>query len=712
MGSRNFGVQMNLAELPPEMLLCITNKLCTAKDLLSFSLINKNMSSIIMGALYSFNIKEQGSSALFWAAQYDKLQTAQILLQTPGATADVVFEGNTPLIVAARFGSQLVMELLLQNPSTQLNATNPLGQTALYCAAANSHSITVSRLLRENGLLVNCPDIMSGWTPLAVAVLHGHSDVIQCFLSDGRADINTVDKHTRTPLFHAVQHDRSRIVEILLTDTRTNVTHRDSKGCTPLLDAARRGFYSSMNILLRHPDIEVNVYDSFSLSPLWYAVGFRSVDTAQQLLNRGATAHMMNGSHSSPLQRAISLQHMAMIRLLLEHPDVRPLPGTSDVGSRLGPNPLFTAVLVGRSDILELLLSSGLDTNVQDEEGRTPLALAASIGHYEDVKQLLHHQNTNPCITDYDGWTALHEAAIQGRLSVVQLLLSNPRVDINAKDEHGQTPLWWATFRMYPCVAQWLLHKDNINVNTIGLDQTTSLHHAVQAGNIAVARALLRREDLDPNSLDRFGYSPLRIAVSNGDISMVQLLLTRKDLLLYNDSPAQRPPSYGSGRWKRWKLIQTPLMIAIKEGYCEIAILLLQRTGSRINFQNWRGETALLLAVRGGHTEVVEHILRNPAVNVHLTDNSGHSALWWATHKESSSGIQRLLLIAHLTAQVRAYEKCVGTEISLHQWNDGIFNVGIDYRTSQQLCSGQTNNSLFLFIVLFLMVEIWNSALA
>ncbi|KAB8254118.1 ankyrin repeat-containing domain protein [Aspergillus pseudonomiae] len=562
------------------------------------------MSSIVMRALYSFNIEKQGSSALFWAARHDKLRTAQFLLQVPGATADVVSEGNTPLIVAAKFGSQLVMELLLQNPSTRLNATNPSGQTALWCAAAENHSITVSRLLQENRVLVNCPDVVSGWTPLAVAVLNGHRDVVQCFLSDDRADVNTVDKHSRTPLFHAVQYDRSCIMEMLLTDTRTDVTHRDSRGCTPLLDAAQRGFYSSMNILLKRPDIEVNVYDSFSLSPLWYAVGFRSVDTAQQLLDRGATAHIMNGSHSSPLQRAISLEHMAMIRMFLQHPGLRPSPGASDVGSRLGPNPLFTAVLVGRSDILELLLSSGLDTNVQDEEGKTPLALAASIGHYEDVKQLLHHQNTNPSIPDYDGWTALHEAAIHGRLSVVKLLLSNSKVNVNAKDEHGQTPLWWATFRMHPCVAQWLLHKDNINVNAIGLDQTTSLHHVVQAGNIAITRALLQRENLDPNALDRFGYSPLRIAVYNGDIPMVQLLLTRKDLLLNNDSPAQRPPIYGSERWKRWKLVQTPLMIAIKEGYCQIAILLLQRTGSRINFQNWRGETALLLAARGGHTEV------------------------------------------------------------------------------------------------------------
>ena len=62
--------------------------------------------------------------------------------------------------------------------------------------------------------------------------------------------------------------------------------------------------------------------------------------------------------------------------------------------------------------------------NAKDEEGLTPLHLAASWGHKE-VAELLIGNGADVNTKDIDGWTPLHKAAWQGRKEIVELLIAN-----------------------------------------------------------------------------------------------------------------------------------------------------------------------------------------------------------------------------------------------------------------------------------------------
>lgn len=59
------------------------------------------------------------------------------------------------------------------------------------------------------------------------------------------------------------------------------------------------------------------------------------------------------------------------------------------------------AVSHGRLDMVQLLLQSGADVNIQDEDGSTALMCAAEHHHIEIVKLLLAQPDCDLSIRDY-----------------------------------------------------------------------------------------------------------------------------------------------------------------------------------------------------------------------------------------------------------------------------------------------------------------------
>jgi ankyrin repeat protein len=65
-----------------------------------------------------------------------------------------------------------------------------------------------------------------------------------------------------------------------------------------------------------------------------------------------------------------------------------------------GQTALMLAVSHGRLDMVRLLVETGADMNIQDEDGSTALMCAAEHGHTEIVKYLLSQPDCDSSITD------------------------------------------------------------------------------------------------------------------------------------------------------------------------------------------------------------------------------------------------------------------------------------------------------------------------
>ena len=106
----------------------------------------------------------------------------------------------------------------------------------------------------------------------------------------------------------------------------------------------------------------------------------------------------------------------------------------------IGDTPLHYAAEHGHLDVVKLLLEHGADPNIQNNSGKTPLHYAALDGHLEIVKFLLEH-GANPNVQDYKfGVTPLHFAVYHCDVDMTRFLLDHG-ADPTIRDNEGRTPL-------------------------------------------------------------------------------------------------------------------------------------------------------------------------------------------------------------------------------------------------------------------------------
>jgi len=101
---------------------------------------------------------------------------------------------------------------------------------------------------------------------------------------------------------------------------------------------------------------------------------------------------------------------------------------------------LFSAARIGDlAEVKRLVIDCGVNPNIRDNDGWTPLHKASWNGNPEVVKLLLEH-GADPNIRDNHGFTPLHYAAKDCHVDVVRVLLDHG-ADPTIRDNDGRTPL-------------------------------------------------------------------------------------------------------------------------------------------------------------------------------------------------------------------------------------------------------------------------------
>jgi ankyrin repeat protein len=165
--------------------------------------------------------------------------------------------------------------------------------------------------------------------------------------------------------------------------------------------------------------------------------------------------------------------------------------------------PLLYALSHGYKGIATLLIESGIDCTIKDQDKNTPLHLACDREDLEIVKLLLSKGDPT-CINTYSalGLTPLHLACLKDNRELAELLLDNG-AGVNLAIVYDPTV---NTYRRY---------------YTPG---ATPLHIACHTGSIALIELLLKRGAQLPirNTANESAFS---IACSKNDTNLIQLLL-------------------------------------------------------------------------------------------------------------------------------------------------------------------------------------------
>ncbi|XP_031436259.1 ankyrin repeat and EF-hand domain-containing protein 1 [Clupea harengus] len=190
-----------------------------------------------------------------------------------------------------------------------------------------------------------------------------------------------------------------------------------------------------------------------------------------------------------------------------------------------GRSAMHLAAVANDTHMVEFLLAQGAHPNIQDKRGRTPVMLAAELGH-DIMISLLAKSHASMTLTDAEGQDVLFYciSPTKRHMHCVQTIL-NSKANVNSTSASGKHVFVLACEHAQDCedMCMSILEK---GANQNAYDEATgrsALMEAAGAGAVDLVRAILRRGGT-PDSLDKKNQNAAHFAAEAGNLQILQLL--------------------------------------------------------------------------------------------------------------------------------------------------------------------------------------------
>ncbi|XP_033841580.1 ankyrin repeat and SAM domain-containing protein 6-like [Periophthalmus magnuspinnatus] len=379
------------------------------------------------------------SLLLFRACDEGDYETARSILE-PGAPKESDIscslvpvdcadeEGNTGLQLASASGHESLVRFLLRKGAS-VDSRNNYGWTPLMQAARFGH-LSVAHMLLENGAEINGRNRL-GASVLAMAARGGHTHVVKLLLESGA---------------YVDDYDHLAVAADVVSNGNNNNSGTgfgSIEGCgggrefmdiTPLMVASQHGHEAAVRLLLEWGS-DVNFSQKTTgWGPLMIATLSGKVAVAQQLVERGADPDRVNVLSKTAFELSMQLKQRDLKAYLDPVTTVRPQ--TDD--ERRRPD-VFSALKLGNSQLVkEILEEDPAQVNSSNQEGASPLMIAAVSGQLEVVQLMVEKKADIDKQDGVHGWTALMQATYHGNKDIVKYLLSQG-ADVNLRAKNGYT---------------------------------------------------------------------------------------------------------------------------------------------------------------------------------------------------------------------------------------------------------------------------------
>ncbi|CAJ0928043.1 unnamed protein product, partial [Mesorhabditis belari] len=207
--------------------------------------------------------------------------------------------------------------------------------------------------------------------------------------------------------------------------------------------------HSTQNLRIESEHTQLNL-----IQDLYFAVRASRVDLVRHLLFKLRVNPKINIQKVSILTVAVERNSPEIVRMLLDQGvDVNTF---SEAFAGSLETPLFTAVKMGHTAVVHLLLYYGADPNLADFANRTPLYMAVQCNREEEALALIV-AGANLNTADKTGTTALQVASRGFGREMLALHLINHGAYVHQADFKGRTAIELALTAGNTCVLQMLL---------------------------------------------------------------------------------------------------------------------------------------------------------------------------------------------------------------------------------------------------------------
>jgi ankyrin repeat protein len=350
-------------------------------------------------------------------------------------------DGKTPLMLACEYAPLEVAEMLLLfggKAGEAVKARDTSSRTALYHAVSSGDEDVVSFLLNK-GAQASIRD-GAGTTPFMLACEEGHLEAAQMLFdaTEGQG-LEATDNQGETALHHAATWGHRDVVAFLISKG-AQANSRDEQGNTPFMLACQEGHLQVLQMLFDATQGQgLEDEDDDGCTGLHTAISEGHKDVVTFLLSKGAETSSRNVNGSTPLLCACGGGDLELVQMVLTSREGQ---GLHD-RDRNGRTVLHNAASKGTKELVDFLLSKGVQADIKNNQQETALMTACYYGNRNVVRLLLKHtggQGVNE--TNSEGRTVLHLAmTYQWRTTgelVRVLLLAGADPDI--PDNEGRTP--------------------------------------------------------------------------------------------------------------------------------------------------------------------------------------------------------------------------------------------------------------------------------
>ena len=398
---------------------------------------------------------------------------------------------------------------------------------------AQADAATVSRCLNL-GASANTRDGFNK-TPLHFAAGHSENPTVIVTLLKAGADPNAKDKIDNRPLHAAAEKPKNAAIITTLLNAGADVHAESFQRVRPLHLAVYSENPENVTALVAagaDPNVELRISDnSIRMAPLKVAATKSNPALMAAFTEQAVAAFREKQRKAQAAARKQEVEEqLREVRISCDRwntPGFFRHASTADVSSCLktknanakdeqGRTPMHLAALHGKPAVVAALAKAGADTNAQDGKGRTPLHLVAVFGDKPEAVTALVKAGADLDAPDGKGRTPLQFAEKFSKRPTVVAALREARASlgktrimkVKSSCEKWNTPGFFKNVRPED-LSRCLKTKDPNARNEYG---RTPMHYAAQGTSPAMVTALAKLGAKLNEPDGRGGWTPLHLA--------------------------------------------------------------------------------------------------------------------------------------------------------------------------------------------------------
>jgi ankyrin repeat protein len=582
----------------------------------------------LVSAYENVNVNQcdcDGLTALHSAALASNVTAARILL-SKGANPNAALQnGVTPLHLAAKFAKDIdIVELLLNHEDTNVNYSDNIGRKALDYATINESGLgeRIVNLLKEKDAVDEAGIENKSENIVALvfnAIKNSNVETTRNLIENGY-DISTATWEEGMNALHLASYyaETTDLIDVVLETRKFDINGGDNSGRTPLHYAINGTSHAIIAWVQRRTD--PNIFDTKN--------------------DARTSIHHITANNETDMDfiREINANRNVIVGYLMgkgADPTIRDNHGITALH--------VAATGITNTDILDSLLANGkVDVNDSSKSGLTALHMAVA-EHNVTATRFLLSNGANPNAAEENGLTPLHVAANYARdMDIIELLLNHKDVNVNYLNNRGQNALHCARNNFHglgEAITNLLREKmagkaEGYNHEPENITALVPPGRIKEDSDIKTIRFLIESgQDISAMTWGENGSNALHLAAANAKTTDVidVILETGEFDINGGDNDGRTPLHYAIKR-------PDPVTINARR---------LIKLGANPGIADKNRVTPLHMAARNAESmDLIELLLNTEAVDVNCVDKQGRTPLDCARANKHGLGEK---IIARLT---------------------------------------------------------------